>query len=103
MTTQDTNHDTAAGEVLQEQVDNTHHSLLGLAVYVGLRGASLGHSNIIKALTPPTTHSAPPFLSLHSTIGTVTVRPVPLSVGVGRGSGGGGSEQGKEDIDQIGH
>ena len=31
MTTQDTNHDTAAGEVLQEQVVATDHSLLALA------------------------------------------------------------------------
>ena len=64
MTTQDTNHDTAAGEVVQEQVVATDHSLLALAafvctyvhVYVGLLEASLGHSNDIKALTPPTTN-----------------------------------------------
>ena len=40
-----------------------------------------------------------PFMSLNSTIGTVTVRS-PISTGVngGRGSSGGGSEQEKEDI-----
>ena len=34
VTTQDTNHDTAAGEVLQKQVAATDHSLLALAAFV---------------------------------------------------------------------
>ena len=72
----------------------TQDSTLSHLVDFGYKGTDPTH----HSLCPSHSYLMGPFLSLHSTIGTVTVRPVPLSAGVGRGSGGGGSEQGKEDI-----
>ena len=58
---------------VQKRTDPTHHSLCP------------SHSYLMG-----------PFMSLHSTIGTATVRPVPLSAGVGRGSSGAGTEEEKD-------